>query len=491
MLFNSGVFLKFFAAFLLWYWLARGSLNGRNLLIIVASYLFYAWWSPSGQGVELGASLVDFVTGLLWQCRFLGLLVATSVVDFCVGLGLERLASQRQRKMLLSVSIVVNLGVLGFFKYYNFFAESLAATAAAVGWKVEAISLHIILPVGISFYTFQSMSYAIDVYRRDIPATHRLSDFLAFVSFFPQLVAGPIERAAHLLPQFNRTLTLTRAMLEEGIWLVLWGMFKKVVIADNLAPLVEMVYDGDNNTGPTVLAGTIAFALQIYCDFSGYSDIARGTARVLGFDIMWNFALPYAATSLREFWRRWHVSLSTWLRDYLYIGLGGNRRGTARTYFNLFLTMLLGGLWHGAAWHFVLWGAWHGVGLAVQRSSLAHFQFPILNPKLRRFVAWIATMLFVLYSWLLFRARSLEQIAAMTRALGDFTVPSWIGSYVMNLLVFAAPLVAMESWQVRKNNMLAPLSLPMWAKALLQGALLVGILIYWQREKLSFIYFQF
>jgi D-alanyl-lipoteichoic acid acyltransferase DltB (MBOAT superfamily) len=491
MLFNSGVFLKFFGAFLLLYWLVRGNLKARNVLIVVASYVFYSWWTPPGGSVEFGLGLPGVILSILWQCRFLGLLVLTSLIDFFVGLGLEKLGAQWQRRLLLSVSVAVNLTVLGFFKYFNFFAGSAASALHAAGFKIEPASLGIILPVGISFYTFQSMSYAIDVYRRQIPATRSLMDFLAFVSFFPQLVAGPIERATHLLPQFHRTVTIGREMLEEGIWLMIWGTFKKVVIADNLAPLVEMVYSGAGYTGPTVLAGTTAFALQIYCDFSGYSDIARGAARVLGFDIMWNFSLPYAATSLRQFWQRWHISLSTWLRDYLYISLGGNRRGAVRTYANLLITMLLGGLWHGAAWNFVLWGAWHGVGLAVQRSSMNQFQFPILNSHFRRACAWFVTMLFVLYSWLLFRARSLEQIVGMTRALGDFTAPVWMGSFLLNLAAFAAPLVAVEWWQTRRNNLLAPLLLPSWAKAVLQGALLGAILIYWQRDQVPFIYFQF
>jgi D-alanyl-lipoteichoic acid acyltransferase DltB (MBOAT superfamily) len=491
MLFNSGVFLKFFAAFLLLYWLSRGNLKARNVLIVAASYLFYGWWNPSGESTEFGSDGVAQLGAVLWRCRFLLLLVATSLMDFFVGTGLERLTFARHRRLLLCVSIVVNLGVLSWFKYYNFFAESFAALGRTVGLTMGTAPLQIVLPVGISFYTFQSMSYAIDVYRGNVRATRNWIEFLAFVSFFPQLVAGPIERAAHLLPQFGRTLVLTRAMLEEGVWLLIWGMFKKVVIADNLAPLVEMVYDGGTFTGPTVIAGTVAFALQIYCDFSGYSDIARGAARVVGFDIMWNFSLPYAAVNLREFWRRWHVSLSTWLRDYLYISLGGNRRGTMRTYLNLFVTMLLGGLWHGASWHFVVWGAWHGVGLMVHRSPLTHFQIPFLNARCRRGLAWLSTLLFVLYSWLLFRARSLEQVVNMTQALGNGDAPRWMGSFIIDLGAFATPLIAMECWMVRKNNLLAPLSLPTWAKALLQGTLLFAIAVYWQKDKISFIYFQF
>ena len=246
-------------------------------------------------------------------------------------------------------------------------------------------------------------------------------------------------------------------------------------------------------SAPAVVLGTAAFALQIYCDFSGYSDIARGTARVLGFDIMVNFNLPYAATSPRDFWRRWHISLSTWLRDYLYIPLGGNRRGAARTGANLLLTMLLGGLWHGAAWNFVLWGAWHGGGLMLQRLFNPRSNSASAKPAapLLKIFSWAATMLFVLYGWLLFRARSLEQIVGMTRALGDFSAPPWLGSFVLNLLVFTAPLAALEIWQARTSNRLAPLALPLWARVALQGALLAAIVMFWETEQVPFIYFQF
>jgi alginate O-acetyltransferase complex protein AlgI len=478
MLFNSGVFLQFFAAFLLLYWLVRGNLAARNLLIVGASYLFYGWWD--------------------W--RFLGLLVFSSVFDYAVGLGLDRVQESGRRKALLVASIVCNLTILGFFKYYDFFVESFAGLLADLHVPFHPRTLHIILPVGISFYTFQSMSYALDVYRRTLPPTRNLIHFLAFVSFFPQLVAGPIERAAHLLPQFGETRRITRDMIEEGVWLILWGMFKKVVLADNFAPLADMVYQGSAFSAPAVLLGTLAFGLQIYCDFSGYSDIARGTARVLGFDIMFNFDLPYAATNLREFWRRWHISLSTWLRDYLYISLGGNRRGAGRTYVNLLLTMLLGGLWHGAAWNFVLWGAWHGAGLALHRAFSSRFKvrsskFEVLGSSTHagpaRWAAWFATFLFVFYGWLLFRARSFDQITAMTRALGDWTAPVWLGSYILNLVAFAAPLALMEIWQHRSNNLLAPLRMPRWARGLLEGGLLIAIVLFWEKDSTPFIYFQF
>jgi alginate O-acetyltransferase complex protein AlgI len=462
MLFNSGVFLKFFAGFLLLYWLVRSNLRARNILIVLASYLFYGWW--------------DY--------RFLGLILFSSVLDYVVGLGIARQTNARRRKLWLTLSIVANLGILGFFKYFDFFVTSMEVLLQRLEIPFHTTTLRIVLPVGISFYTFQAMSYTIDVYRGAIPACRNLVNFLAFVSFFPQLVAGPIERAGHLLPQFERTLAINRAMLEEGVWLIVWGMFKKVVIADNLDPLVNMVYDNGTYAGPAVALATIAFGFQIYCDFSGYSDIARGLARVLGFDIMVNFNLPYFASNIREFWQRWHISLSTWLRDYLYISLGGNRRGEMRTYANLLITMLLGGLWHGAAWHFVLWGAWHGIGLIVHRVAAGRLQIP-------RIIGWFATMLFVFYGWMLFRAQSFDQVVNMTRALSMWSSPIWIGSYVTNLAVLIVPLLAIEAWQFRSRNLLVPLTLSRWALALLQGLLLLAIVLYWERTDVPFIYFQF
>ena len=461
MLFNSGIFLQFFAAFLLLYWLVRNNLRAQNVLILLASYLFYGWWD--------------------W--RFLALLIFSSVLDFSVGLGIARQTDQRRRKLWLACSIVANLSILGFFKYFGFFVQSAEALLRQLDIPFSTRTLGIILPVGISFYTFQAMSYMIDVYRGEIPATRNLVNFLAYVAFFPQLVAGPIERARHLLPQFARTLSITRPMLEEGFWLMCWGMFKKVFIADNLDPLVSMVYGGEFYSAATVVLATTAFGLQIYCDFSGYSDIARGTARILGFDLMWNFNLPYAATSIREFWRRWHISLSTWLRDYLYISLGGNRAGRARTYANLGITMLLGGLWHGAAWNFVLWGAWHGLGLMLNRA--------FGESARRSVISWVGTLCFVMYGWLLFRAESFEQIATMTRSLADLSAPPWIGSYVLNLLVFTIPLVAVEIWQFKSRNLLAPLTMRPWARGILHGLLLLGIILYWERNQAPFIYFQF
>ena len=484
MLFNSGVFFQFFAAFLLLYWLLRNHLRGRNLLIVGASYLFYGWWNV----------------------KFLALLFFSSVLDFAVGRGLARLTSPGSRRLLLAASITVNLGILGFFKYYNFFVDSMRTLLARLDVPFHPGTLDVILPVGISFYTFQSMSYAIDVYRRHFQPTRNFVNFLAYVSFFPQLVAGPIQRAADLLPQFERTRVITRAMVEEGIWLLLWGLFKKVVVADNFAPLTDVTFGQEHFSAGIVMAGGLAFAFQIYCDFSGYSDIARGLARLLGFDIIWNFNLPYAATSPRDFWRRWHISLSNWLRDYLYISLGGNRRGAGRTQVNLILTMLLGGLWHGAAWNFVLWGLWHGLGLAGQRAWNQIASGPALNTSprdatpsgclrqrlsLTRILCWFGTMLFVGYGWLLFRATSWHQIAAMTVGLADGWLPPWMLSLVINEIVFALPVIVMEAWQICRCDRLVVLKLPLGPRALLQGLLLIGIVMFWQKKAAAFIYFQF
>jgi len=471
MLFNSGVFLQFFAAFLLLYYLVRNHLAARNLLIVLASYLFYGWW--------------DY--------RFLSLLVLTSLLDYGVGRALDQSTDPRRRRAWLALSLTGNLGLLGFCKYYNFFIDSASVLLTHLGFHVEPRTLNLILPVGISFYTFQSLSYAVDVYRREIPATRDLVNFLAYVSFFPQLVAGPIERARHLLPQFAATRVITRERLVEGVWLMIWGLFKKVVVADNLAPLVELVFDHPHPTGPLVVLGTVAFAFQIYGDFSGYSDIARGLATVLGFDLMVNFNLPYGAASPREFWRRWHISLSTWLRDYLYVSLGGNRRGLWRTRLNLLLTMVLGGLWHGAAWNFVLWGLWHGLGLMLTRPAQA------ANPSGSartaragwRWSAWAGTMLLVLYGWLLFRAGSLGQILDLTTALALWSWPDWGGSYALNLVAFTLPLILVQIWQARTGDLLAPVRWPTWGRALLQGVLLLAIVVWWRKEAAPFIYFQF
>jgi D-alanyl-lipoteichoic acid acyltransferase DltB (MBOAT superfamily) len=467
MLFNSQEFLIFFGLFCVAYGLARQHLALRNWLVVIASYIFYGEW--------------DY--------RFTALLFFTSALDFTLARLIGNAGIEGRRRALLATSIVLNLGVLATFKYFNFFQESLEVLLNGLGLNIHWQGWRIVLPVGLSFYTFQSMSYVVDVYRRQLPPCRDFVQFLAYDSFFPQLVAGPIGRGQHLLPQFGRTLVVTSANLEGGLWLVIWGMFKKVVLADNLSPLVELVYQHSAPSAALLAMGTLAFGLQIYCDFSGYSDIACGLAKLLGFELGLNFNLPYFAASLREFWQRWHISLSSWLRDYLYFPLGGSRCSQARTYLNLGLTMLLGGLWHGAALTFVLWGLWHGLGLLVNHWWEARRPS---GRELPRWLGWLATQAFVLAGWVFFRAGSVDKLLEIAGGLSKFSLPAWWLRYLGNLLVLAMPLLAMQLWQWRSGKLNAPLGLPRWSRAALQAGLLLLIIGYWPHEDAPpFIYFQF
>lgn len=372
--------------------------RGQNRMLLVASYVFY------------GA----------WDWRFLGLILFSTVVDYLVALRLGEETAEQRRKHLLMVSLVTNLGLLAIFKYLGFFAESFQELAALAGFEVGPVTLSIVLPVGISFYTFQTLSYTIDVYRRELKPCRDFLDFALFVAFFPQLVAGPIERASNLLPNITAQRVLSWEALGRGAVLCLLGLIKKIVIADAIAPSVDAVYAMPDPTRADVILGTWLFAIQIYCDFSGYTDIARGVAKMLGFGLMRNFAQPYFAVNPQEFWRRWHISLSTWLRDYLYISLGGNRGGRLHTYRNLMATMVLGGLWHGAAWNFVLWGFYQGLLLALHR-MFAGVRKHTGEGARRGLLGWagrlVLMVLFfqvVCYGWLLFRAGSFAQIADFT-----------------------------------------------------------------------------
>ncbi|MEN8184296.1 MAG: MBOAT family protein, partial [Myxococcota bacterium] len=421
MLFNSLEYALFLATCFVLHALLPQRL--RNALLLAASYLFYA----------------------AWDWRFLALILASTGVDFLVGRALESRPDEPvRRRQLLGVSLAANLGLLGTFKYAGFFVESFLELAAAVGVHAPEPLIRIVLPVGISFYTFQTLSYTIDVYRRRTPATRNLLDFALFVAFFPQLVAGPIERAGRLLPQMRkRRLEIER--IAAGGWLLLWGTYKKVVVADNLAPLVEAVYaPGASPAAGELAFASVAFALQIYCDFSGYTDIARGSARLFGFELMLNFRLPYLATSPRDFWRRWHISLSTWLRDYLYIPLGGNRSGRIVSQRNLMITMLLGGLWHGAAWNFVLWGGYHGGLLAVHRALLPVLERIRPGAAAARAAWWTlrvaATFLLVLLGWVLFRVDSLGHLGALLASAAASPELGQVGSWLPIFAVVALPL---------------------------------------------------
>ena len=387
MLFNSQRFVIFFAIVYTLYLLARDRVQ-QNIIILVASYVFYAWAAP----------------------RYLVLLIFYTLATFGIAIGIDRATTPLWRRVYLIAGIAVNLGVLGYFKYANFFITEVSAVLVRVGFAPHPTVLNILLPIGVSFFTFQSLAYLIDVYRRVSPATTDLLTFAVFKAFFPQLVAGPIERAHNMMPQIAAPRTLTASNILQGVYWVLLGFFLKCVIADRVAPIVDYnfsILDGPNRGPLAALNGILGFTLQIYGDFAGYTYIALGTARLMGFQLQRNFLAPYLATSLQDFWRRWHVTLSFWLRDYLYVPLGGSRRGTVRTYANLLLTMALGGLWHGASWNFVIWGIYHGCGLAIQRTVSPYLGW---IPDVARSVGgWALTLFFVMFGWVLFRASSMSE----------------------------------------------------------------------------------
>lgn len=470
MIFNSYVFWAFFATVLLLYW--RLPLLGQNRLLLVASYVFYGYWD--------------------W--RYLGLLAASTLIDYYVGHYLVRIDDARRRKQLLTVSVVSNLTILGFFKYCGFFVDSFAELLRGLGFEPHLPVLQIVLPVGISFYTFQSMAYTIDVYRGVTKPAGSLFNFALFVAYFPQLVAGPIERSHELLPQLENERRLRQGDFAEGLYHIMIGLFKKVIVADNLAPIVNRVFDtpaAELNT-TELLIGVYAFAFQIYCDFSGYSSIAQGVSKWLGINLSYNFRMPYFSRSPSEFWQRWHISLSQWLRDYLYIPLGGNRLGPGRTYVNLMLTMLLGGLWHGANWTFVAWGAWQGLLLVGYRlAGTETFEKPARSVAIVVLQA-VAMFHLVCIGWIFFRAESIGQAFAMIGALGHGFAVTDFALYAGTLLVFfVAPLLAYE-WRVfRRRDMTLALTQPAWQRVVLYGYFAGMIVVFPPLTQQVFIYFQF
>ncbi len=390
MVFNSIIFLIFIGIFFPLYWALTG--RARMWLCLLGSYLFYGWWD--------------------W--RFLGIVLFTTILDFSLGILIEDEHDAKKKSRLVLISVIANLGFLGFFKYFNFFVDSLKNGLNSAGLNANWESLDIILPIGISFYTFQSMSYTIDVYRKEIVAERDFWRYTTFVSFFPQLVAGPIVRAKTFLPQFqggDKQFEWNRFI--EGLTQVLWGFFKKVAIADSLALYVDQIFSYPTNfSSISVAIGVVLYSFQIYCDFSGYSNIACGLAQMLGFDFPWNFRTPYFSKNFSEFWTRWHISLSSWLRDYLYISLGGNRGGKWKTYRNNMLTMIIGGLWHGASWNFVFWGFLHGLYLIVQRvisRPLSIFEEKLRLPKWFTMAYSIACVYaLTCFAWVFFRAKDFK-----------------------------------------------------------------------------------
>jgi len=561
--FNSSTFAVFMLVVGLLYVLTQLAFRPRwpqNLMLLLASYGFYAAWDKQFLFLILISTAGDYVCGLAMKHRTptvrnsvilslsllfsglvlcapidwsgllatmlpasfwaggwieqpvyrglidpegswrnaLGAMVATAALGIVLTIGY--LIDQRHwRKYFIWVSMVSNLGLLAFFKYCDFFLEGLTTLLSGLGMGDHHWALGVIVPVGISFYTFQTMSYTLDIYRGEIEPTDNLLDFSLFVAFFPQLVAGPIERAAHLLPQFYSKRPFNWDQWRSGCYLIGWGLFKKIYIADNMIPLVNLAYGaepGTTITGPMVWLSTLAFAVQIYCDFSAYSDIARGLSRLMGIELMVNFNLPYFATNPKDFWSRWHISLSTWLRDYLYIPLGGNRGGPGRTYFNLMTTMVLGGIWHGARANFVWWGIYQGAMLCIHR-----FFEPIMKPyapksaighRVLTFINWVIFMHFVGYGWLLFRASTNKQIGELTTAL--LTGWTTFGDHLAvlaKIVFYAWPLVIVQICQYRASNLLVVLTWPWYVRCALYLLLFYLTVIFGAFDVVEFIYFQF
>jgi alginate O-acetyltransferase complex protein AlgI len=476
MLFNSVEFLIFLPVVLAIYYVLPHKAQNRFLLL--ASCFFYASWD--------------------WRFLF-PLLTSTSIDYYCAKRMEQQILAgepQQSRKKWLTLSVVTNLALLGFFKYFNFFAANLHHLLQVFGLDVSVWTLRVILPIGISFYTFQALSYTIDVYRGEIHATDSFFDFLLCVLYFPHLVAGPIQRANSLLPQVTYPRTVTFEKIVNGLHLIFWGFFKKVFIADNLATIVSQLFDPQHTPdGWHTLMAVYAFAVQIYCDFSGYTDIARGVARLMGFEFMLNFNLPYLAANPSEFWSRWHISLSSWLRDYLYIPLGGNRGGEAKTNRNLMLTMVIGGFWHGAAWNFILWGFYHGALLVL------HIY---LKPFLDKVFSWpgrvgqalsfaflvVVFFHFTCYGWLLFRAASFAQIASMTASFFGPWQVDW--PIARQIALFSSPLVLVQLIQFASGK-LEFLSFR-WISAEVRVAVYAAMsyfVLFRGGAPQSFIYFQF
>ncbi len=468
------------------HWSLRSN-RSRNVLILIASYAFYGWW----------------------DLRFLALMWATASIDWAVAAGMDRTTRPGARKRLLLISLGCNLTVLGFFKYFDFFADSLVSSAHLLGIEISPVSVHVVLPVGISFYTFQAMAYVIDVYRRDIPACRDYFDFLAFVGYFPQLVAGPIERAGHLLPQIRGMRTFDLALAKDGMREMLWGFFKKMVVAEAAAEVADHFYgNATTASGPALFLGTIAFSLQIYCDFSAYSSIARGSSALLGVRLSRNFLYPYFSRSMTEFWRRWHVSLSSWFRDYLYIPLGGGRVSKSRRVFNVMVVFLVSGLWHGASWNFVAWGGLNG--LLVLPAILGFTKGGSLPPEpgfrqplalARSLVRIGAVSVATWCCWVFFRASTLHEALHIFKQIAlDFgNAKGWGDSWAKADAISARSafewgvLVLLVEWFTKRyeHPLQAIARCPAIVRWALYSVLVWTVLIRGTNATSAFIYFRF
>ncbi len=544
MLFNSINFFIFLTAVYLVYRLLPH--RPQNILLLIASYFFYSCWDIRFLLLIVLSTVVDFTCGRIihngvmrrreraiaslwavlstfffvvvqWKCVdlkaqghfvalkesltwkagwliFLGICIVVITANLLYPL-VGRLDNDRRRSIFLAISVIVNLSILGFFKYFNFFIENMETLIQSLNLNPANFRLNIILPVGISFYTFQTMSYTIDIYRRKLKPTDNFLDFALFVGYFPQLVAGPIERAVNLLPKICARRNITIDQIIRGLHLIFYGLFKKVVIADGVAGTVNQIY---GSTGQIswieVVTGTVLFAIQIYCDFSGYSDIARGTSKLFGIDLMINFNLPYFSQNPREFWSRWHISLSTWLRDYLYIPLGGNRKGTNKTYRNIIITMLLGGLWHGAAWNFVIWGLYHGLILCIHKAIISIRKIDEIPSNILIIgVKIVFFFMITLYGWLLFRAPSFAKIMTLSSTLFfDFGNLDFSASLPRAAAIFGLPIfmfIESMGYFMKGESFHKRLPVPIWTAT--YASMLFCLAMGMNTQSSQFIYFQF
>lgn len=478
MLFNSPEFLLFLVVvYAFYWWVNKGKLEVQNIILLIASYFFYGWWSY----------------------KFLGMLALSTFLDYLYGFWVAS-PNRKKAKLFLILGVVNNLGILAVFKYFNFFSEQFAFAFTSLGFTVNPIILNFAIPVGISFYTFHGMSYFFDIYRGERKPINSFTEYAVFVSFFPLLVAGPIERANHLLPQIQKRRSFNYKQSVEGAKLILWGLFKKVVVADNLARIVDGVFDGyPEASALTLMVGIIAFSFQIYGDFSGYTDIALGVAKLFGFELLTNFKFPYFSRDLAEFWRRWHISLSSWFRDYLYIPLGGSRGGKMLAVRNTFIVFVVSGFWHGASWNFIIWGFLHGLGflpLLLANKNRKHVSEVVASksmlPTPAEFFQMAGTFLFVTFAWIFFRAATLADSVGyikrfFTSLAFDFGHAFKIESKVVFAFVFILPLL-LGDWYLRHND--RELKVP--RGLLIPISLILGVLVFFYfGSRNSFIYFQF
>lgn len=487
MLFNSFAFLVFLPIVFCLYWFVfNRSLKWQNILVLLASYFFYGWWS----------------------IKFLLLLALSTLLDYLYGFGVAA-SSKKKAKLFLWLSVINNLGILAVFKYYNFFALQLQQLLELGGIHASPTLLNVALPIGISFYTFHGMSYVFDIYRERQQPVKNFVDYAVFVSFFPLLVAGPIERASHLLPQVQRNRRFNYAQAVEGCRLILWGLFKKIVVADTISKVADVAFKNySTSTAPTLILGAIVFAFQIYCDFSGYSDIALGTAKIFGFELLSNFRFPYFSRDIAEFWRRWHISLSSWFRDYLYIPLGGSKEGKNKAVRNTFIIFIVSGFWHGANWTYIIWGFIHACGflpLLLAGSNRKNTTDVVAQdrmlPNIKELLQMIWTFTFVTFAWIFFRASTVQIAIGYIKQIVVDTV-SHPGHYLskpngLSALYYIIPLLVAD-WWLRRNE--RTLSMPnIGGSAVLTQTFkfvlywIIVLVIIWHLgfSENSFIYFQF